>query len=82
MLKMNISIGSKVTRMLGGCIPMEMRVVEITDKLLICQVLGSRENSATWMFDKTNGREIDDDLGIGFDVSQPTVSYLILDDRK
>jgi hypothetical protein len=51
---MNVKIGDVVTRILAGSIPMELRVTEITDKLVIC---------GPWTFDKETGAEIDDDCG-------------------
>ena len=49
-----LKVGDIVTRMLGGKIPLELKVTEITDDLIIC---------GAWTFSKNNGAEIDEDLG-------------------
>lgn len=50
----NYKTGDIVTRMLGGILPQELTVTEVTDDLIIC---------GPWRFSKTNGLEIDEDLG-------------------
>lgn len=55
MKKLNeLKAGDIVTRMLGGSIPMELKVSEITETEIIC---------GAWKFDKETGAEIDEDLG-------------------
>jgi hypothetical protein len=56
--------GQVVTRMLGGYIPMELKVTEVTDAEIIC---------GPWRFDKETGVEIDEDIGV-------TVSHLLMSD--
>lgn len=46
--------GDKVRRMLGGTVPMDLIVTEVTDGLIIC---------GWWTFSRSNGAEIDEDLG-------------------
>lgn len=62
MAKKELEVGSKVTRMLGGLVPMELKVTELTEERIVCGM---------WEFDKTTGAEIDED----FDTP---VSHLIL----
>jgi hypothetical protein len=58
-----LKIGDKVTRMLGGIVPMELIITRITDDEIICGM---------WKFSKQTGVEIDYDIdGI--------VSYIILE---
>jgi hypothetical protein len=49
-----LKVGDVVTRMLAGVIPMELKVTELKDDLIIC---------GAWKFSKNNGAEIDEDLG-------------------
>lgn len=51
---LDVKVGDKVTRMLAGSIPMDLRVSEVTDKLIIC---------GPWTFDRITGAEIDEELG-------------------
>jgi len=51
-----IKVGDTITRLLGGKIPMKLRVSEITGDRIIC---------GAWEFDKRTGAEIDEDLGWG-----------------
>lgn len=60
----NVKVGDRVTRMMGGEIPMDLKVSEVTDKLIIC---------GPWSFDRETGAEIDEDLGWNVD---RTGSYL------
>ena len=48
--------GDKVTRMLAGCLPMELKITELTDDLVVC---------GPWQFDRATGAEIDEDLDWG-----------------
>ena len=50
----HIQIGDKVTRLLGGCLPMVLTVTEVTDDRIIC---------GDWEFSKHTGGEIDELLG-------------------
>lgn len=49
--------GDKLTRMLGGTIPMEMIVEKVHEGLIFC--VGG------WTFDAATGAEVDPDLGWG-----------------
>jgi hypothetical protein len=53
---MSIQVGDKVVRMLAGTIPMELKVTEITEDLIVC---------GWWTFDKRTGAEVDEELGWG-----------------
>lgn len=50
----NYQVGDTVTRMLGGILPQELTVTETTEDQIIC---------GPWRFSKTNGFEIDTELG-------------------
>ena len=49
----SVKVGDVVTRLLAGYIPMQLKVSEVTDKLVVC---------GPWTFDKETGAEIDQDL--------------------
>jgi hypothetical protein len=66
----NLKVGDVVVRMLGGTIPMKLRVSEITDRLIIC---------SAWQFDKATGAEIDEELGWG---PPPLMTGSYLDSSK
>lgn len=53
---MKVEIGQKVTRMLAGKIPMELKVTDVTESLIVC---------GPWTFDLVTGAEVDEDLGWG-----------------
>jgi len=61
-----LKIGDKVTRMLCGTIPMDLKVTDITEDKIIC---------GAWEFDKTTGVEIDDMI-------ETQVSHLVMDWEK
>lgn len=65
----HIKAGDKVTRMLGGKIPMEMRVTEVDDAFIY---IGPRPDG--WKFRRDNGAEVDEVLG--WDGIHITGSYL------
>lgn len=48
--------GDRVVRMIAGTIPHELKVTEVTDKMIVC---------GCWTFDRMTGAEIDDDLHWG-----------------
>lgn len=50
----NINIGDRVKRMLGGVVPMDLKVSNVTDSTIEC---------GPWTFSRNNGAEIDPDLG-------------------
>jgi phage-related minor tail protein len=50
----NIKIGDTVTRLLGGKVPMQLRVSKVTEDLIEC---------GPWKFLKATGGEVDEDLG-------------------
>jgi hypothetical protein len=52
----DIKAGDRVTRMLGGEIPMKLTVTEVTLQVIFCW---------PWMFDRRTGAEIDEDLDWG-----------------
>ena len=60
-----LQVGDKVTRMLGGVVPMPMVVTEVTDTTVVC---------GAWTFSRRNGAELDPDLG--WDDEQ-TGSYIV-----
>jgi hypothetical protein len=51
----HIKPGDRVTRMLGGTIPQELIVQNVTDTIIDCG----------WTFDRKTGAEVDEDLGWG-----------------
>ena len=53
----DIKPGDIVLRMIGGTIPMELKVTEVTDDIISC---GGRNG---WNFNRTTGGEVDEDLG-------------------
>lgn len=60
-----IAVGDEVIRLLGGEIPMPLKVDKVTDTLVVC---------GPWEFDKTTGAEIDEELGWN---SEGTGSFII-----
>lgn len=51
-----IAVGDEVVRLIGGEIPMPLKVDKVTDTLVVC---------GPWEFDKETGAEIDEELGLG-----------------
>lgn len=51
-----MKVGDTVTRMLAGSLPMELKITELTDTLIVC---------GPWTFDRKTGAEIDEDLDWG-----------------
>jgi hypothetical protein len=51
-----IKEGDTVTRMLGGVLPMQLKVSKVTDTRIIC---------GAWEFERQQGYEVDEDLGWG-----------------
>ncbi|MEO5366970.1 MAG: hypothetical protein H7831_11620 [Magnetococcus sp. WYHC-3] len=49
----SVKVGDTVTRLLGGTMPMDLKVTEVTDDLIIC---------GPYQFSKRTGGEIDEDL--------------------
>ena len=49
-----VSVGDKVKRIIGGSIVMALKVTEVTEKRIVC---------GPWEFSRENGMEIDEDLG-------------------
>jgi hypothetical protein len=64
----HVKPGDVVTRMLGGEIPMKLKVQTVTDTIIDCG----------WTFDRKTGAEIDEDLGWG-PPPKTTGSYLVLE---
>ena len=56
----DIKPGDVVVRMLGGCVPMELKVSAVTDSRIVC---------GAWEFFRDTGAEIDDELGWGNEVT-------------
>lgn len=56
----HLEVGSKVVRLLGGVLPMQMVVSSVTDKVITCQPVGT---TIDYTFDRNLGYEIDEDLG-------------------
>ena len=69
--------GDLVTRLLGGTVPMRLRVAKVDDKLIYC---GGTDESA-WMFDRETGAEVDHDLGWGPAYGR-TGSFLVDETRE
>ena len=46
--------GDRVTRLMGGVVPMPLIVTEVTATLIVC---------GAWSFDRVTGNEIDEELG-------------------
>lgn len=67
----NVKVGDRVVRLLGGELPMELVVTEVSDEVIVCGGPGG------WRFDRVTGIEVDEELGWGpqFGI---TGSYLIL----
>ena len=63
-----IKNGDYVTRMLAGTAPMELKVTEVTEDLIVCE--------GGWKFDRKTGAEIDEDLDWG-PPPQHTGSFLL-----
>ena len=51
----NAQVGDTAHRMLAGVVPMDLRITELTDKLIIC---------GPWAFNRLTGAEIDEELSI------------------
>lgn len=52
----DVRVGQTVVRMLGGEVPMDMKITAVTDTVIRC---------GAWTFDRDTGAEIDEDLGWG-----------------
>jgi len=50
----HVKKGDTVTRLIGGTLPMELKVTKVDDKLIHC---------GDWTFDRVTGGEVDEDLG-------------------
>lgn len=50
----NVKIGSVVTRLLAGDVPMQLKVTFVDDSYIYC---------GGWKFLKSNGAEVDEQLG-------------------
>jgi hypothetical protein len=61
-MNLKLEVGQQVTRMLGGMIPMQLKVTDITDDKIIC---------GAWQFCINSGVEIDEDM-------DSPASYIIL----
>lgn len=59
-----VEIGQQFTRMLGGKLPMTMKVKEIEGDVISCNALDAGED-VIWTFDRKTGMEIDEDLQWG-----------------
>jgi hypothetical protein len=66
-----MNVGDEVTRMLGGTVPMKLKVTAITDERIIC---------GPWEFDKKTGAEIDEDFEIAPSyIEMPGITYVMLE---
>jgi len=59
-----VAVGDTVTRMLGGVVPMELPVTDVTETEIILGPFG-------WTFDRKTGLEVDDEISC-------LVSHLVL----
>lgn len=50
----DIKEGDVITRLLGGSIPMELKVSKVSEDFIVC---------GPWLFSRKTGLEIDKDLG-------------------
>ncbi len=69
-----LKVGDEVTRMLGGKLPMRMKVTAVDDRLITCE----SGDAFGWTFDRKTGVEEDADLRWGVRFGQ-TGSYLVRD---
>lgn len=53
-MTITLSVGDTVTRMLGGSLPMKLKITQIKDGLIHC---------GPWTFCPKTGMEIDEELG-------------------
>jgi hypothetical protein len=53
-------LGTRVTRLVGGSIPMVLVVTSVDDRFIYCG-----EEGAGWKFDRQSGAEVDEELGWG-----------------
>lgn len=75
----HIKVGDTVVRLLADKVPMELVVVEVSEKLIHATIPKranlERDPGFEWTFSRKNGAEID--LGIGWDEDM-TGSFLIM----
>lgn len=71
----HLKAGDAVMRLLGGEVPVALRVKEVDDKLIYCQPPHAEwPKDQCWKFWRDNGAEVDEDLG--WDGINVTGSYL------
>ncbi len=63
-------VGKVATRWLAGKIPMDLKITEVTDGLVIC---------GDWTFDRITGAEIDEYLGWG---PPPLITGSVLTEKE
>ena len=63
--------GAHVRRLLGGSVPMDLIVTEVTAQHILCGPEG-----VGWMFDRETGAEVDEEIGWGPRFGR-TGSYLV-----
>ena len=68
---MKLEAGDTIIRMLGGSLPMPLKVTAISENEIIC---------GAWTFDKVTGAEIDHDLCWGPQYGR-TGSYIKMNDN-
>jgi hypothetical protein len=86
----HIKAGDKVTRMLAGIVPMELKVVHVDDRYIYAGAPWEEgtppEDYAGWKFDKTYGYEVDEGIGWGVPgpdgAITPTGSFLVLPAKR
>ncbi len=66
----NPVVGKIVTRWLAGDIPMDLKITEVTDDLIIC---------GDWTFHRITGAEIDEYLGWG---PPPLITGSVLTEKE
>lgn len=82
----DLKVGDRVIRLLGGAVPMLMEVCHVDDRLLYCREANDRllpvmtpeliRHWPGWKFDRATGVEEDEDLGWGVE-HKHTGSYLV-----
>ncbi len=55
-----VGVGDRVTRLVGGSIPMVLVVTSVDDRFIYCG-----EEGAGWKFDRQSSAEVDEELGWG-----------------
>lgn len=76
----HIEVGDRVTRMLGGTLPMKLIVGKVDETFIYTATPDGKINvDEGWKFRRDNGAEVDEDLG--WDGIKATGSYLTLEEK-